>query len=78
MFGIDIRWRKDNNFYMAQVIRTKQLGGKELPVEGVILESDDEGVGMKFLKAVGKLYGIPVSNNRVLLKARSMGNGAGK
>lgn len=38
-------------------------------MQGIILESDDEDVGVKFFKTIGQLDGIPVSRNRVFLKA---------
>lgn len=67
MFGIDLRRGEDDDSCQAELRGTEDFGGEELPVQGIILESDDEDVGMQFFETVGELDRIPVSHNRVFL-----------
>lgn len=67
MFGIDLRRGEDDDSCQEELRGTEDFGGEELPVQGIILESDDEDVGMQFFETVGELDRIPVSHNRVFL-----------
>lgn len=74
----DFRRGKYKHSDIAHAFQAEQFGGQQFPVEREVFLANDEDVGMKFRKAVGELYWIPISNDGVFLEAGPVGDPARK
>jgi len=76
--SLDFRGGEYQHPDISHSIQAEQFGGEQFPVEGEVLQANDEDIGMKFRKTVGELYRIPVSDDGVFLETGTVGDGARK